>query len=134
MVNERLQIYGKCLIIDGHSFHPKTLPHEPDQTTPRPDICIGTDDYHTPEWLKEAAVSYWESLGYTVAVNSPFAGTILPLQYYGKDKRVMSIMLELNRNLYCHMPMQGLVVPNRQYNKIKKQVQEFIERMENGFS
>jgi N-formylglutamate deformylase len=38
----------RCLLIDGQSFAATPYPHEPDQSPRRPDICIGTDEYHTP--------------------------------------------------------------------------------------
>jgi N-formylglutamate amidohydrolase len=41
-------------------------------------------------------------LGYSVAINHPFAGTIVPLPYYTQEARVLSIMIEINRKLYMH--------------------------------
>ena len=35
--------YKKCLIIDAHSFSSKILPYEIHSNDSRPDICIGTD-------------------------------------------------------------------------------------------
>lgn len=98
-VEEKLQRYGRCLVIDGHSFYPEPLPYEEDKTE-RPDFCIGIDEYHTPEELVSAAVDYFEMLGFTVKVNSPYSGSIVPIKYYRHDKRVASIMLEINRKLY----------------------------------
>jgi N-formylglutamate amidohydrolase len=34
--------------------------------------------------------------------NRPYNGTYVPLKYLGKDKRVSSIMFEVNRNLYMN--------------------------------
>ena len=100
LVSEKLWKIGRCLIIDGHSFYPTPLPYERNQNPSRPDICLGTDPFHTPPELAEIAYEYFFGLGYSVALNEPFAGSIVPLKYYGKDKRVMSIMIELNRRLY----------------------------------
>lgn len=99
-VKEKLEAHGKCLIIDGHSFPAKPLPYELDQKPLRPDICIGTDDYHTPQELVDALVTAFTAKGYTVTINRPFSGSIVPLKYYRKDKRVMSVMIEINRRLY----------------------------------
>jgi N-formylglutamate deformylase len=93
-----LSTYGRCLIVDCHSFPAQPLPYEVDQS--RPDICIGTDLFHTPPELTAHIVTKFEGLGYTVAVNSPFAGTLVPMDYYQKDSRVQSVMVELNRKLY----------------------------------
>ena len=99
-VGTRLVEFGKCLIIDGHSFYDKPLPYEPDQDSERPDICIGTDDYHTPGKLSDTVGWFFKRKGYSVGYNRPYAGSIVPLKYYQKDKRVSSVMIEINRRLY----------------------------------
>lgn len=101
-VQSTLDRTGRYLIIDGHSFPSKPLPYEPDQNSNRPDFCIGTDPYHTPNQLTETAIRFLQSRGYSVAVNSPFAGTLVPMRFYQKDKRVSSIMIEVNRRLYMN--------------------------------
>ena len=98
MTEERLARLGRCLIIDCHSFHPTPLPYEKDAL--RPDICIGTDCFHTPEWLSESLAESFRRMGYTVSMNRPFAGTMVPLSYFGQDPRVLSVMIEVNRGLY----------------------------------
>ncbi len=87
-------------IIDGHSFYDEPLPYEFDQDADRPDICIGTDEYHTPRRVEEEVCCLFRKKGYSVEINRPFAGCIVPLKYYRSDKRVMSVMIEINRRLY----------------------------------
>ncbi len=53
---EELKRKGKSLIIDCHSFPEKPFPYEEDQSLERPDICIGTDSYHSPQRLVEKCV------------------------------------------------------------------------------
>jgi N-formylglutamate deformylase len=89
-----------CLIIDCHSFPGEALPYESDQCIDRPDFCIGTDPFHTPPELAAVAIGFLESRGYTVWVNRPFAGTMVPARYYRQDASVRSIMIEVNRRLY----------------------------------
>ena len=89
-----------CLIIDGHSFPALPLPYELNQTAFRPDFCLGTDDFHTPEELVERVEKILESCGYSTARNQPFGGTIVPMKHYHKDQRVQSLMIEINRWLY----------------------------------
>ena len=36
----------------------------------------------------------------SVKLNSPFAGTMVPMKYYMKEERVSSVMVEVNRRLY----------------------------------
>jgi N-formylglutamate deformylase len=91
---------GVCLIVDCHSFPSIALPYELDQTSERVDICIGTDPFHTPPAICSAIVSAAKEEGYSVAVDAPFAGALVPLASYRKDKRIMSVMIEVNRRLY----------------------------------
>ncbi len=92
--------FGKCLIIDCHSFSSKPLPHEPNQNPARPDICLGTDRFHTPSSLIEMIEGCFKRAGLTTEQNMPFEGTYVPMKYLGKDSRVWSIMIEVNRKLY----------------------------------
>jgi N-formylglutamate deformylase len=98
MVDSCLEQHNQCLIIDCHSFPAQPLPYECDLN--RPDICIGTDSYHTSTELKDCLLKVFENFGYCVAIDSPFSGTIVPLKHYHKDKRVESVMIEVNRSLY----------------------------------
>ena len=98
MVDACLAEYDSCLIIDCHSFSSHPLPYE--QDTNRPDICIGTCDFHTSKELISSLSEAFSSMGYEVAINSPYSGTIVPLKHYHKDQRVSSVMLEVNRRLY----------------------------------
>ena len=99
MADGCLEQHGQCLIIDCHSFSAKPLPYESDMN--RPDICIGTDAYHTSAELKNCLLKVFEAFGYSVAIDSPFSGTIVPLRHYHKDKRIASVMIEVNRSLYA---------------------------------
>lgn len=89
-----------CLIIDCHSFSGTPLPHEPDQTVPRPQICLGTDAFHTPDHVLQTAETFFRDHGLSVAINTPFAGALVPLEYYRTMPGVHSLMIECNRSLY----------------------------------
>lgn len=100
-VEEVLKKYDHCIIIDCHTFPSKPLPYELNQNPDRPDICIGTDDCHTSERLKNSFVTAFKETGFTVSVNEPFAGALVPYKYYeAREARVQSVMVEVNRKLY----------------------------------
>jgi N-formylglutamate deformylase len=88
------------MVVDCHSFSARPLPHEPDQDPKGPDICVGTDPFHTPPGLALAVARAVNNLGLTVAVDRPFAGALVPAKHYRTDDRVKSVMIEVNRRIY----------------------------------
>lgn len=100
-VASALMEFGACLILDCHSFGTIPLPSEDDQSPNRPDICIGTDEFHTPQKLVEELRRGFAGAGLSVSVDSPFTGGLVPLDYYRVDARVTSVMIEVRRGLYC---------------------------------
>ena len=100
LVCRSLDSINKAIIIDAHSFPSVPLPYEFDQNPQRPDICIGTDSFHTPDVLVNKAKDIFSLAGYSVVLNQPFAGTYVPAPFYHNDPRVVSLMIEVNRNLY----------------------------------
>ncbi len=96
--------HGRCLVIDCHSFPSVALPYEQrDVAIVRPDICIGSDSFHTPALLERAFVNAFEGEGWRVSLNDPFAGALVPSSRYHKDERVMAVMVEVNRGLYLDL-------------------------------
>jgi len=95
-----LDRFGRCLIIDGHSFASRPLPYEPSQNTHRPAICIGTDPFHTPDVIVQAIEDLCRATGVRTARNHPFAGTYVPLWFRQRDRRVASVMVEVRRDTY----------------------------------
>ncbi len=100
VVDLDLKKEGKALIIDCHSFPDKAYHFNTDFGKTRPDICIGTDDFHTPLALLEKVKVFFLSKGYDTRTNHPYTGTMVPLKHYKKDANVSSIMIEINRKLY----------------------------------
>jgi N-formylglutamate deformylase len=100
MVKAALDAVGKCLILDAHSFPSVPLPCDVDQSPGRPDICIGTDGIYTSDELILAVRDIFMKRGFDVAVNRPYSGTIVPISFWRRDNRVLSLMFEVNRTLY----------------------------------
>jgi N-formylglutamate amidohydrolase len=101
VVDGVLDEFGQCLVLDCHSFGTIPLPSEADQSTDRPDICIGTDAFHTPPSLAERYVDAFAAQGFSTEIDRPFTGALVPLRYYGQDRRVTAVMVEVRRGLYC---------------------------------
>ena len=102
LVNQCLSTHDKAIIVDCHSFPSKKRWYEPgyEDDKPLPDICIGTDSFHTPKWLADLMVSFFAERGYSVELDYPFSGSVTPLEHYSKSQNVLSIMIEINRKLY----------------------------------
>ncbi len=111
LVDERLAATGRAVILDVHSYPSKPLPYELHADGARPAVCLGTDAFHTPGWLLDAARAAFEPCG-DVAVNTPFAGCYVPLRHYGSNPDVAALMIEIRRDGYltepAGPPTQGL--------------------------
>ena len=125
-IENMLKEHKQNLIIDAHSFSSTPLPYELHSQNFRPDICIGTNNFHTPNRIAEYFYNAFTELGYKVGINNPFCGTIVPLKFYNKDKRVSSIMIEVNRSLYMN-ESNGKKSAN--FDIVKKDINKIISSL-----
>lgn len=102
-VADRLAATGRAVIIDVHSYPTRALPYELHGSGPRPPVCLGTDPFHTPPELLAAASEAFSQIGER-GLDSPFAGTYVPLEFYGRDPRVAALMVEIRRDTYMTEP------------------------------
>lgn len=102
-VQDRLEAVGRAVVIDVHSYPAQALPYELHGAGVRPPICLGTDPFHTPAGLLAAAEKAFAGFGGT-GLDSPFAGTYVPLRHYGKDSGVGALMVEIRRDVYMSEP------------------------------
>lgn len=114
--------YNKAIIIDCHSFSDVPFKTDPDKTANRPDICLGIDEFHTPDNLIDFIMNKFTDLHYSVKINSPYSGTLIPLGYYKKNTNVMGIMIEINRKIYLNdnreITMENVSKLNKMMNDI----------------
>lgn len=116
-VSNKIEKNGVCTIFDCHSFNEE--PISPNVSDPMsPDICIGADEYHTPKYLLDYTVNYWSNLGYTVSVNNPYSGCIIPKNFYRNNPNVQGIMIEINKRLY----MNGLSIIDESIKTLNNQM------------
>jgi N-formylglutamate amidohydrolase len=130
LISACLSKFGKCLILDCHTFSSKPRPYEFDKNGNRSDICLGTDEFHTPENLKRAFFENFKKGGFSVKCNSPFEGTIVPEKYYHKDEKVYSIMIEINRKLYME---EGKFLKNKNFSAVSNKICQIIKDACNSF-
>jgi len=123
-VSNELESDQQSLIVDCHSFPNVPLPWTQGKDTPIPDFCVGTDEFHTPAGLSNLCVSTLEKMGYSVAINWPFAGSIVPAPYYQKENRIQSVMIEVNRRLY----VEGVSTnKSGRFDDVRQSILELLE-------
>lgn len=90
---------NETILVDCHSFSKDIIMGG--NTTNLPDICIGINNdknYALVEYIKE----YFYNLGYKVAINFPYSGTMYPNNINDKNNNLFCVMIEINRNLYLN--------------------------------
>lgn len=102
-VSEILNVHGSCIIIDLHSYSSE-LVYRLFQYENLPDICIGVEPLYYSEELTEHLVNYFKKHGYSVKLNYPYQGSIIPNKFYGKEENIVSIMIEINKRIYEDEP------------------------------
>lgn len=120
LVDDKLKD-GSVYIIDVHSFPNVPVSGEIESEV-RPDICIGYDDENADQNYILPLVNYFKNMGYTVSINKPYSGSIVPIKHIG-NKKVQSVMIELNRNLY----MTGDLIDTKQLIKLNKLINNYFK-------
>ncbi len=122
MADERLRIFGKCIIIDCHSFSGRPLPYEMNKDRDRPDVCIGTDPFHTPPELAGKLFDEFSGAGFRTEFDRPFSGCMIPIKHYRRDANVQGVMIEINRDLY----LDGEFCKNKNFDLIREEIKRIF--------
>ena len=99
LVAQRYAVLGEVTLIDVHSYRVDQHPNAINHGQLRPPICIGTDPFHTPQWLTEAAQSAFSIIGENY-LNQPYSGTYVPLTFYQKEAKITSLMMETRADTF----------------------------------
>ena len=124
----------EVLIVDCHSF-----PDVPFNNSilsvsgeMRPDICIGTDEHHTSKELTGFVVGFFKSKGYSVSINTPYSGSMIPLKYYRSSPKLSTIMIEINRKLYMNEKTKEKLDDGGEFQKMQDAIQALFVEIGNG--
>ncbi len=112
--------FDKAYIFDLHSFSDDLakLTFGPDISTP--DICLGIEKEFEDESLTKYTLDFFEKKGYSVEINSPYTGTLIPSKhYFNKDTRIKGIMIEINKRIYL----------NNNFNLFQNVLEEYFETL-----
>ncbi len=128
-----LQKFGRVLFIDGHSYPQKCFPFERFPDDDRPEIDIGTDSFHTPLHFAEKVHDIFAS-SYSVALDQPFRGTLVPNGVYQTENRLTALMLEVRRDVYLDKYEEGEIILHRKkieafHQKLRLVIKHYIDEM-----
>ena len=121
---KKLSMYGKCTLIDCHSFSNERYWFH-DASLDLPDICIGFEDNHVDKKLVEIIKE--EFKGYNIGINTPYMGSLVPTDYWGKDFRVKSVMIEINKKLYLK---PDNTIKSENFNTIKLKLESILKKLD----
>jgi len=122
IVTNILKKYNKCIIIDFHSFSDEMI-EKLFNTNNNPDICIGIDNTYTDKELTNLTINHFKEYGYSVEINKPYSGTIIPNKYFNKkEKRLSSIMLEINKTTYLNN--------KNDFYKLKQCIDDYYDKIQ----
>ena len=100
LVDRALARHGRAVIIDVHSYPTHRQPHELHADEPRPQLCVGYDDFHMTPPLRAVVADAFAD--FEQGDNETFHGSYVPLPHYLQDARVQSVMLEIRRDQYMN--------------------------------
>lgn len=127
LVESKLRECGVVTIIDFHSYRVEQHINAVNHGQQRPPVCIGTDEFHTPPELSQLASAHFSAFG-PVVFNQPYAGTYVPLDFYGTEPRVRSIMLENRADLLVDERLN----PGPLFDQYSSVLATFIEALANN--
>jgi N-formylglutamate deformylase len=126
VVENQLNLFSQATILDCHSFPDIPLKRSLNKDPDRPDFNLGTDLFHTPQKLIDISIDFFKDKGYSLGINWPYSGTIVPLVHYQKNENVHSVMLEINRKLYLNEPTNE---KSSGFEEIKSVVASYIDEI-----
>ena len=100
LIDEALDAFGRCLIVDCHSMPSMALPSA-NTSFGNPDIVLG--DCHGSSCVREIthiAEQTLRDLGLSVQRNKPYAGGFTTRHYARHHAGVQTLQIEINRALY----------------------------------
>jgi N-formylglutamate amidohydrolase len=123
---------GAKFLIDGHSMWsvgPKALK---DAGKKRADVCLGNRDYTSCSRAQTHFIKhFFESHGFTVAVNVPYRGKYI-LGFHCHRRTFPGIQIEFNRALYLNE--KTLARKGKEIKKLNALMEELVEALSHSAS
>ncbi|MCP4820468.1 MAG: N-formylglutamate amidohydrolase [Shimia sp.] len=127
LLNESRATFGKAILIDCHSMPREAVEASLRSEAGRPEIVLG-DRFGAaahPE-IMDAVAAAFESEGFTVARNTPFAGAYVT-QTYGRPARGQhAIQVEIDRSLYMD---EATITRHAGFDRLKDRLARVVTRI-----
>ena len=125
LVDVLLESHGTAIVIDVHSYRAHQHPNAINHGQRRPAMCVGTDAFHTPNWLRELFFTEFSEIG-DCFENEPYAGTYVPLKHYGKNPNVLSVMMETRADSFLDERLQ----PHSGFDRVVQALANLLTRID----
>lgn len=114
----------KVILVDCHSFSKDIIVDEAKKTD-LPDVCIGYNSYCFSQQLVDYTCKYFKNLGYSVGINYPYQGAIVPnCLFNSTTNNFYSIMIEINKRLYLDKNKR-----NKNFKNLKKAIKKYLSNL-----
>lgn len=121
LITEAVDTFGCALLVDCHSMPSNAGPGDNDNGTRRADMvlgdCFGTAASRVAVETAERALT---RLGYTVALNRPYAGGHITAHYGRPGQGVHALQIEVRRDLYMD---EKTLRPNAGFETLRRNLQ-----------
>lgn len=119
--------HGQAILIDCHSMPHEVMDGRARVGMKRPDVVLG-DRFgaSSGHMIMEKVETAFESAGFNVARNSPFAGAYTTQVYGRPTHNQHSIQVEIDRSLYMN---ERLICPNDGFEETRRRLHNVIEEI-----
>ena len=122
-INKKHLISGKVFLIDFHSMS--------SENGVLPDIVLGNVNGLTCKEENIRFISkYLNNLGYSVAINIPYAGGYITKNYNNKSLNIETLQIEINKDLYMD---ENRFLKNKGFDLLKINLDKMINEFANYF-
>lgn len=102
-IDRVVELFGYCILVDGHSMPSMGRSGHSDPGTRRADIVPGDVNGTSCGYaVTQLVEKHYKSAGYSVKANKPYVGGWITRSFGNPSKNVHAIQIELNRDLYMN--------------------------------
>jgi N-formylglutamate amidohydrolase len=125
LIGDGLERFGIIFLIDCHSM--PSAQRGSRFSARRPEIILG-NRYGTSceNSLFYRSLDHFESLGYHVGQNSPYAGGFITSHYGNPDKNIHAMQIEISRELYMD---QKTLMPHTGFVQLRDNLTSYVNKL-----